>query len=248
MAPNRPLKLPKHPTVLVLELNTEKLLREKLSLAKHAEEEAQRLGLNVQVVQTTTHDELRWALTNLAEARRIFHFVVVIAHSNEDGIAIARDRVTPGDGFVPWMAFTSYLNLFGTQRLLLVACEAGRSTPAQALFEGLPQLSRAYASPVPMKKAQAKLVLEALPDLLAVNPPSAEKLRWHRFRLGVHAGGQLFEWTTKDMEQPEDHVFFDAWADLVKEPLENLPVALNKNESLRDLTGLVETLGDLFRK
>ncbi len=248
MASARPVRIPKNPSVLVLELNTEQLSRENLSLAKQVEAEVQRLGLTVQVVQTTTQDELGGALTRLAEARRTFHVVVVIAHSNEEGIQIACDPMNQGDGFVSWRAFTSYLNLFSTQRLLLVACEAGRSTPARALFEGLPRLSRAYASPVPMTKAQAKLVLDAVPVLLGVNPPSSEDLRWQQFLLGVRAGGQLFEWTPKDMEQPESDGFLDWCADAAKGPLASLPVAFNKNESLRELTGLVETVRDLFRK
>lgn len=54
MASARPIRIPKNPSVLVLELNTEKLSRENLSLAKQVEAEVQHLGLTVQVVQTTT--------------------------------------------------------------------------------------------------------------------------------------------------------------------------------------------------
>jgi len=248
MSSGRPLKIPKNPSVLVLEPNSEKLCRQKLSLANQVGTEVQRLGFDVQVVQTTTHDELKETLMALAERRRTFHAIVVISHSNEDGIEIARDRAVRGDGFVPWTAFTGYLSPFEPQRLLLVACEAGRSSPAKALFTGLPRLSRVYASPVLMTKAQAMLLFESLPVLLGVNPPSSEDLRWQRFRLGMRAGGQVFEWTPQDMDQPEGNDMFDWLADKAKEPLENLPTAINKNESMRELTELVEQVHDLFRK
>lgn len=71
-----------------------------------------------------------------------FRTVLIVGHSNEYGL-----QLTP-DQFYDWKAVGEWLKPFQPEFLLLMACQAGRSSSARILFQQVPSLREVYASPV----------------------------------------------------------------------------------------------------
>lgn len=129
-------------SLLILHLNGDKLREDGLHLGDAAQVTAAvtawGLGAKVVVVDTTTSADLNSRLSKLAVAKETFDVIVTIGHSHAGGIRMAGDHESVTD----WSAFARYLEPFRPQRLLLVACKAGRSDAGEALFAGLPWLQR----------------------------------------------------------------------------------------------------------
>ena len=144
------------PSLLILHLDSAKLQSDGLHLTGPAAFASTWAGLGmraeVEAIDGTDLQNLLRQLWNLAENGREFDVVVVVGHSNADGIRISADM------FADWEAFAGYLRPFAPRRLLLVACKAGLSTAGDALFRRLPKLRRIYASPVNASKLLGELI------------------------------------------------------------------------------------------
>lgn len=178
------------------------------------------LGAPVVIESTTSIDHLHRSLAGMVSAKRTFDVVVVVAHSNADGIRIASDR------FVAWDTFASYLKPFKPRRLLLVACKAGRWDAGEALFGSMARLRRIFACPVNASKDFGALMLFAVPYVVAERRPKDRHVVWSQAASVAVTGRQLREWRrTTDKGNPESAVF-DLLADLADPVAREVPGAL----------------------
>lgn len=215
------------PSLLVLQLDSNKLHADGLSLLDHAELTAAIGELTSdatgEILATTDTQDLLARLAGLAAQKRHFDVVVCIGHSNATGIQVASDL------FASWEAFTGYLKPFKPRRLMLIACSAGRSPAANVLFRKLPTLRRIYASPVNASKQLANLMLWCVPYLLKVKAPSESSVRYGQLAAMCLAGGQIREWCrTKDKDNPEG-VLLDLAAQAVDPLVRKLGAAMRSS-------------------
>jgi len=211
-------------SLLILHLDAEKLRRDGLHLGDVAAFSGALsslvLGAPVALENTTTVEELHEKLAKHAVEKRRFDVVVVVAHSNVDGIRIA------SDAFVPWNAFAEYLKPFKPRRLLLVACKAGRWDAGEALFGSMSQLRRIFACPVNASKDFGAFMLFAVPYVVAERRPSDKYITWSQVTAIAVTGRQLREWRrVTDKGKPESAVF-DLIADLADPLAREVPTAL----------------------
>lgn len=206
----RPRAKARRPSMLVLHLDAEKLRRDGLHFGSITDVVAA-LGsaaADIHVKDAMDHQSLLGVLAELAARKLRFDAVVVIGHANNEGIRAA------SDAFLTWEVFAEYLRPFEPRRVLLVACQAGRTTAMEALFARLPALRRIYACPVNARKNLAQVLVGCAPLLLAVKAPRPEQMAIAQAMLWAFTGGQLREWVrTKDRGQPVS-VLWDAAAQL----------------------------------
>lgn len=200
------------PSLLVLQLDSERLEADGLDLAPFSE--FVRLFLpraRAEIVRATSLDDLLMRLADLHG--RKFDVVAVVAHSNEQGIVLASGRATD-----PWEVFGQYLKPFEPRRLVLVACRGGRAVPTRALFTSLPKLRRIFATPVLANRLQGQVMISLLPHILCRPVPSRDLLRTVQAGLAVLQGRQLWEWRRGDFERnkhdPLAPLFENVFADL----------------------------------
>jgi hypothetical protein len=180
------------------------------------------LGSNVAVRDATTLADLNSVLSELAAQRCEFDVIVVVAHSNAQGIRIARDH------FATWEGFAQCVKPFKPRRLLIAACKAGRWMPAQALFHANPRLRRIYACPVNASKQFASMLLFAVPYVVANRRPRDADVLWSQIGAIGLTGRQLREWrVTKDKNNPRALVY-DLFADFADPIARQMPGALGE--------------------
>lgn len=211
-------------SLLILRLNAAKLRSDGLHLGDVAHYSAAisavALGSEVVVKETTTLDELHRTLAELDLAKRKFDVIVVVAHSNAEGVRIA------SDAFVDWNAFTAYWKRFSPRRLLLVACKAGRWDAGEALFSGIPTLRRIFACPVNASKDFGAMMLFAVPYVVANRTPKDKHVFWSQVAAIAATGRQLREWRrTTDAGNPDSSVF-DVLSDFADPFAREIPSAL----------------------
>ncbi len=140
--------------------------------------------------------------------------VVVVGHSNERGLQLARDLFTSWEGFAAWV------EPFRPKCVILVACEAGRWLPASALFSGISTLQEIYGSPVVTTEAQAAAIKVLVPYLLSGNrlPKNILPLQLLNFAL---TQGVIFRQTRKDFRRatPAEGILWNGWEMILKQTL-----------------------------
>lgn len=151
------------PSLLVLECNSALLASQEITLAGDVFDIARRFVPKaiMSLVQGTRKEELLFRLGECKQQGGEFGLVVVIGHSAQRGI-----RLTP-DHEASWSEFALWLSPFRPQRVILVACEAGRWLPSVALFSGIPTLQEIYGSPVVTTQQQAAYVKLLVPYFLS---------------------------------------------------------------------------------
>lgn len=149
-APYRPL--------LIIECDTDTLHLQGLSFADDLGATTRLLFGDVAVLKSTTRSDLLERLAALDGQR--FETILVIAHSNASGIALAPDLPSS------WETFPTWLVRFEPRKLFLVACQAGRHLPCAHVFRGLPALKELYASPINASASLARAMHFLLPILM----------------------------------------------------------------------------------
>jgi hypothetical protein len=211
-------------SLLILHLDAGKLREDGLYLGDVAQFSgmvaALALGSPAEVREATDLASLRAVLAELALKKRRFDVVVAIGHSNADGVRMARDH------FARWDEFAQWVKPFKPRRLLLAACQAGRWSPGQALFDANPLLRRIYACPVNASKDFATMMLFAVPYVVANRRPRDKDVFLSQLAAIGATGRQLREWrATKDKGNPEG-IVYDLLADLADPIARQLPGAL----------------------
>lgn len=200
------------PSLLVLHLDTRQLEKDGfnfLQLIHEAVPSYREQGVRVEVVATTTLQELRDRVESLKAKGLTFDFVTIIGHGHSEGIRIASDRVAA------WGEIAELLQPFTPKKLMLLACESGRWPSAKVLFDKLGELSNIFACPVVTTKVQAELLLSVLPLLLVTKSVEPDAMVLGQLMLGLFAKGQMRHWTRDDMNKPMDGVVLDLGAQLL---------------------------------
>lgn len=194
---------PRRSSLLVLHLDAEKLQRDGLHLGDQSKIAAMfsafAFGADVAVEDGTSHTELLRVLGGLVQAQRTFDVVVVIAHSNANGIKLAAEP----DAFVNWEVFGRYLKPLQPRRLVFVACQVGRWPAANQLFNTLPLLRRIYASPVNASKEFGSLMLWLVPHVVGVRAPRRGLVQLAQPAAIALTGRQLRMWMRSEKDNPE---------------------------------------------
>ncbi len=211
-------------SLLILHLDVEKLRSDGLHLNDVAQFSgalsAVAFGAPVVIENTTSSGHLHETLAGFVSAKRTFDVIVVVAHSNAEGIRVASDLS------VTWDAFAGYLKPLKPRRLLLVACQAGRWNAGEALFAAMPKLQRIFACPVNASKDFGALMLLAVPYVVAERRPKDQHVRWSQFAAIAMTGRQLREWRRRTDKGNPDSVIFNLLADVADPVAREVPSAL----------------------
>lgn len=211
-------------SLLILHLDADKLRGDGLHLEKVAQFSgvlsSAAFGAPVVIEDTTSTGHLHETLAALVTARRTFDVIVIVAHSNAEGIRIASDRS------VPWDVFAAYLRPLQPRRLLLVACKAGRWDAGEALFTSLPRLRRIFACPVNATKDLGALMLFAVPYVVSERRPKDKHVTWSQVASIAITGRQLREWRRTTDKGNADSAVYDLVADMADPVARQVPSAL----------------------
>jgi hypothetical protein len=165
---------------------------------------------------TTTRADLNEQLAALALAKRTFDVVVLVGHGSRDGMRIAH-----AEGVTSWSAISGYLRPFKPRRLVLVTCEGGVSPAANALFDGLRDLRRIYATPSFASRKLGSLLFALAPLLVVEKAPSKTTVLAVKAALFTLTGEELRQWLRSRDHGNPDGLIVDALsraaAPLVKE-------------------------------
>ncbi len=159
--------------VLVVECDSAKLAQQNLALGEQlCSLIKQAFPLNpVDLVQSDTEAGLLEKVRELHEKGRPYRSIIVVGHSNQDGLMISSDR------FIGWGGVANWFKSFDPHRIILIACNAGRWLPCTALFSGMPTLKEIFGSPAPAHKDQAFAVLFIVLHILGAQKADADTLR-----------------------------------------------------------------------
>lgn len=203
-------KRPNYQSLLVLHLDATKLREDGLhfeDVSGAVELIAKLRGSDVELADIHTQAQLNARFATLTDARRTFDVVVIVGHSNDQGIRVAADL------FLKWEQLAILLRPLSPRRLLLIACKGGRSHVAEHLFRTIRPLRRIFACPVNANRDFGSLLMFAVPYVLEHRRPRTGDLQLAKAASALLSGRQLREWTRSDQGSPEGPLL-DAAADL----------------------------------
>lgn len=209
---------------LVVRLGVDRLRAEGMDLdlpRQLAQRMSESRGTECYLLDVSSLREFRRALRYGVNGQTSFESVLVVGHSNEEGIVVSDEA----EGFVSWTAFGDWLSAFDPWSLVLVACNAGHSTCGRALFDSVPSLERILACPTRATKQFGVAVVAAL------GGATDEWLDGRRTALtqlftAMTTGQLLVTWFREDLDNP----LSAAVQDLVHQV-----VAVVADEGTRDL-------------
>ena len=136
--------------LLVIECEPKKLAQHQLDFGSKITTLLRLAFLNKKIVlvKASSRDELCRALGETLQAHDRFRTVLIVGHSNAQGL-----QLTPDD-FYEWSTIGGWLKPFQPEFLVLAACSAGRSEGIGHLFEQIKTLREIYASPISLFRDQ----------------------------------------------------------------------------------------------
>lgn len=186
------------PHLAIIECDSNRLHREGLALAPLLASWATLSGISHAVLTTNSLSELRASV----RAAGTFDAAVIIAHGNDDGIAVGRDRLLDAP------ALARLLGPTGVERLAFVSCQFGRLSNATKLFDGIDSLDEVFASPVNVTKRQA-LIVAALLAALVDREIATDTVGVIRGIGALVTGGVLLRWERDSIEDTDEAILKD---------------------------------------
>jgi hypothetical protein len=147
-----------------------------------------------QIKSYETHDLLE-KLGKLRGKGKPYRDIVVIGHSNEQGLQISSDR------FDDWPVIANWIEPFKPHRIFLIACHAGRWLPCASLFNGIPTLKEIFGSPVPANRDQVYFVMSLVLHRLGAKKIDAEFVKLMQGINLLTTQGLMFSRTRREYEQ-----------------------------------------------
>jgi len=180
--------------LLVIECRTSLLQRQHLAFGSslHGELSSAYPDKTVTLAATDTREELTRRLAEVRTAHERYRAIVLVAHSNANGLQIT------DDDFCIRSTLASWLGALAPEHLFLVACDAGQFTGVCTLFDHQPSLLEVYASPVPISPAQAQHLTLLIRQLITDRRVDETTLR-QGISFLAHRG-VLFRWTRADCQ------------------------------------------------
>jgi hypothetical protein len=211
-------------SLLIVQLGSLRLREEGLAYGEMAAYLASFIGLPFNIVEAESALHLKQKLAKLPA--RNYEIILVVSHSAEYGV------LTGPDEWIRWRDLGRALYKFDPERLLLLACSAGRSDPGKALFSTLPGLELIFASPVWASHIFGAHLILLAPILLLVPNVSVQFLRAAVNGTTLLAdGGQLRIWTRADLMNAANFdtaKYRDRLADLLDGPRRDIAIAYHK--------------------
>ncbi len=148
------------------------------------------------VVLADSTDNLLHEFARCSTELRTFTTILVIAHSNQQGLNLTADRQS-----TTWPTFVNWVRPFAPRSLIFVACQAGRPWPVKLLFDGLRSLNEIYAPPFITTREQAEIIQLLLP-VVALGKGRVDGLDQLIRALGLIATQSvIFRWTRRDFRR-----------------------------------------------
>lgn len=191
-------------SLLIIECDSRRLASESISIA--GEFDAIRAVLSPrstsELLRIESQDELKHNLANLSEKFRGAKAIILIGHSNRDGIRIRTDPNTNfrRETIFQWETMASWISWFRPKHLVIVACEAGQWPSKQAFFSTIRELKSMFASPVTITADQANILKLLVPYLLSTQRIDPELVRWGQFLTFFTKQAVILYCTRKDTE------------------------------------------------
>lgn len=158
----------------------------------------------IALVQTSTmaelEDDLRAAFTRYGRFRN----VLIVGHSDENGLAIV------GDAIVPWTEVGKLIRRFQAKRLFLCACRAGHSKAVRSIFESSKALREIYGSPVDLLKIHTAPMGVLIGIVLHKGRITQEESAGLSIASFINSGVQTYCWRRNEME-PENELVAQSW-------------------------------------
>lgn len=182
--------------LLIIECDSESLARQRLNLGSAfyqlLNHDIAKLFLtktSIVLLKTSTKSRLREQFATVFEHHGRFRAVLIVGHSNAEGIRIASDEC------IEWRVLGTWLGPFRPEIIFLAACEAGKSVAVRDLFEPLNDtLREIYASPVKLYGPQAASFAVLIARLLWTGAIDENESTVTRLLNYVTTGGQIYRW------------------------------------------------------
>ena len=213
--------------VLILECDSAKLAQQGLAFGDLLHESIGQgfRKIPITVLKVFDLEKLLEDLADLYRTGQKYRTVILIGHSNRKGLQIAEDM------FLDWKAVANFFPLFEPNRIIALACEAGRWQPCAAIFGSLPTLKEIFASPLPADKSQAAIVVGKTIHVLGL---SREDTRLNNLMQIVNfalTGNVMIHHTRKEFEDANDEDR-KVWDEVVEPTLDVLSDLFGGNRNV----------------
>jgi hypothetical protein len=143
----------------------------------------------VALLKTSTKSTLNEQFAEVLHTYGRFRAVLIVGHSNAEGIRIASDE------WFEWGVLGKWLAPLRPEMIFLAACEAGKSVAVRNLFEPLKETLRdVYACPVKLHSVQAASFAVLIARLLWTDEIDENELIASQFINYIGTGGQIYHW------------------------------------------------------
>jgi hypothetical protein len=149
----------------------------------------------IRLVHASSLDDLKRALSTALEENDRFRTILIVGHSNETGL-----QLTP-EQFFDWTAIGRWIAPFQPEFLLLAACQAGRSSAVQNIFDGVSSLKEIYASPVKFFSDQSHPFAGLLLALLKHRKVDKDLLRILQGAGYLLNDGVIYQWKRAEIRK-----------------------------------------------
>jgi hypothetical protein len=165
---------------------------------------------SIVLLKTSTKRSLNEQFAALLEQHGRFRAVLIIGHSNSEGIQVASDE------WFEWRVLGNWLEPFRLEIIFLAACEAGKSMAVRDLFQPLREtLLQIYASPVKLYGPQAASFAVLIARLLWTGEIDENESITARLVTYMSTGGQVYRWSY-DETGPAADIPPKSWDDLAR--------------------------------
>ena len=187
-------------SLLILECDSDKLSQQNLALGEELRNQARLCFPKnpVTLIRSYREADLSETLADLFNTKQLYRNIIVIGHSNHNGLQLSADR------FVGWKGATNWLHPFEPHRIILLACEAGKWLPCSALFDKIPTLKEIFGSPILADKNQQYIILARVLHILGAKKEDRELNRLLQLGNFFLIKGIIFNRTRAEYERGGD--------------------------------------------
>lgn len=157
-------------TILILECDSQKLSDQNLALGEELQHQIELFFPTnlITMVRSYNEADLLKSLGELAQTEQKYGTVIIIGHSNREGLKISADRA------FTWEATGNWIKPFAPKQAILLACQGGRWLPCASLFDAVLTLDEIIGSPILANKNQKHAVLAAALHILGAKKKDRE--------------------------------------------------------------------------
>lgn len=185
---------------LILECDHEKLSSQNLALGRDLAEQVKLFFPTnpVELIESEAESDLLEEFGEICRNGRQFKRVIIIGHSDVNGLQLCADR------FITWDGLAEWIKPFDPQQVILLACEAGRWLPCAALFNGIPTLKEIFGSPIFANKNQRLVVLGKVLHILGAQKEDKNLNKLMQFGNFLLTKGLMFSRTRSEYKNSGD--------------------------------------------